>query len=87
MNNYIREVYFEKKANNSNETLDLFKLGEWDEIESIYLAMVRESDFHLDTYLTENIARLERHQEKMSHYGQGGLSLLLHLKEKNSSIK
>lgn len=87
MNDYIENLYFEKKANCKNKKIDLFEMGEWDEIETIYLAMTQEEGFHLESYLIQNIARLERHQDKTSDYSQGGLNILIHLKEKEAQLK
>lgn len=87
INDYIESLYFEKKANYKNKEFNLFEMGEWDEIEAIYQAMIQEESFHLESYLIQNIARLERHQNKTSDYSQGGLSILIHLKEKEAQLK
>ena len=87
MNDYIESLYFEKQANQKNKKFTLFEMGEWDEIETIYLAISQDKNFHLENYLAENITRLERHKDKTSDYSQGGLNLLIHLKEKEAQLK
>lgn len=82
MRNYICRLYLEGKEYCQKNNLTLSDLGAWNEIEILYHAMTQLKTFNLESYLDDNIARLLRHQEKISDYGQGALKVLLHLKEK-----